>query len=281
VLTQPDRPAGRGRKPTASAVKLTALERGLLLAQPAELKSPAGRSALSEWQPDVLVVVAYGLILPRAVLETPRLGCVNVHASLLPRWRGAAPIQRAILSGDSASGVSIMRMEAGLDTGPVYLERRVTIGAETTASGLEAELARLGAEALLEALDGISAGTLIPRPQSVEGVTYAAKIAKAEARIPWSRPAAEIDRQIRAFDAWPVAETTFEGEALRIHRARPDLDPPPGNTAGDVAYDESSGLRVRCGGDALRILELQRAGRRRVTGAEFGRSLPTRGARFE
>jgi methionyl-tRNA formyltransferase len=222
VLTQPDRPAGRGRALTASPVKLEAAAHGWPLAQPASLKSEEERAALRAWQPDVLVVVAYGLILPQAALDIPRHGCINVHASLLPRWRGAAPIQRAILAGDADSGVSIMRMEAGLDTGPVYAVRRVPIGERMTGGELHDALADEGAGALLEVLDAIEAGTAQAVPQPTAGVTYAAKIDKAEARIDWARSAIEIDRQVRAFNPWPIAETRFAGEQLRILRARPD-----------------------------------------------------------
>ncbi|MGB8327967.1 MAG: methionyl-tRNA formyltransferase, partial [Steroidobacteraceae bacterium] len=280
VLTQPDRPAGRGRELTASPVKVAALAAGLPVAQPPTLKTGEGHTVLEAWQPEVLVVVAYGLILPPPVLELPRLGCINIHASLLPRWRGAAPIQRAILAGDAETGVSIMRLEAGLDTGPVYLERRVPIAAQQTAGALQEELAALGAQALLEALAGIAAGTLFAQPQSPQGATYAPKIEKSAALIDWSRSAAEIDRQVRAFDPWPVAETRFAGEQLRIHRARPFAGPAPGTVPGDAAFDEPQGLRVRCGNGALAVLELQRPGRRRVPAAELGRTLRDGIARF-
>jgi methionyl-tRNA formyltransferase len=261
-------------------VKRAALALGLPVAQPEELRSAGGRSALLAWHPDVLAVVAYGLILPQAALDVPRLGCLNIHASLLPRWRGAAPIQRAILSGDSETGVSIMRMEAGLDTGPVYLERRVAIGRECTSAALHDELARLGSAALLEALEGISAGTLLPQPQPTEGVTYATKIDKAEARIDWTQPAAFIDRQIRAFVPWPVADTLYGGEQLRIHRAAPTADAGPGDAPGDAAFDPALGLRVRCGAGSIRVLELQRSGRRKVDAADFGRALGGAVVRF-
>ncbi len=231
------------------------------------------------------MVVAYGLLLPPAVLAVPPLGAINIHASLLPRWRGAAPIQRAILAGDPETGVSIMRMEAGLDTGPVYLERRVPIGPETDSEELSERLSQVGAEAIVEALEGIAAGTLLPRAQPAEGMTYAAKIDKAEARIDWSRPAATIDAQVRAFLPWPVAETGFRGESLRILRARlePASDPAelPEAAAGDVHYAETTGLRVRCADRWLRLLEVQRPGRRRVAAAEFGRGLGPAPVRFE
>src|SRR5689334_11836317 len=214
VLTQPDRPAGRGRELRASPVKLLAQEAQLPIGQPATLKTPEGRAILHEWSPDLLVVVAYGLILPQAVLDRPRLGCLNIHGSLLPRWRGAAPIQRAILAGDAETGVCIMQMEAGLDTGPVLIERRHPIGMHDTAGDLHDALAELGAAALLEAVEALVAGTVVMRPQPAEGVTYAAKLEKSEAAIDWTRDAAQIDRQVRAFNPWPVAETAYAGETL-------------------------------------------------------------------
>jgi len=281
VLTQPDRPAGRGQNPHASPVKLAALARGLPIAQPQELKTPSGRAALEGWNPELLVVVAYGLILPPAALDLPRRGCLNIHASLLPRWRGAAPIQRALLAGDRETGVSIMRMEAGLDTGPVYLERRLPIAPDTDSIALHDTLALLGAEAICEALEGIAAGTLSPRPQAATGATYAPKISKAEARIDWSRPAGEIEAMVRAFVPWPVAETRFRGEQLRIHRARLDPGPAPALAPGQLHYSEQAGLCVGCGTGALQLLELQRAGRRRTTAAEFGRGLGTAPAHLE
>jgi methionyl-tRNA formyltransferase len=212
VLTQPDRPKGRGRQLTPSPVKEAALAAGLPVAQPQSLKTEEGRAALAEWAPDVLVVVAYGLILPPAALRIPRLGCVNIHASLLPRWRGAAPIQRAILAGDEQTGITIMQMDAGLDTGPMLLIRPVPIEAEDTAAALEARLAQVGANAILEALDRISNGTISVTPQPEIGVTYAAKLDKAEARIDWTARAIDIERKVRAFNPRPVAETLYEGE---------------------------------------------------------------------
>ena len=219
VLTQPDRPAGRGRKLTTSAVKDFALQQGLPIAQPQTLRSAEGRESLADWQPDVLVVVAYGLILPGEVLSMPRFGCLNIHASLLPRWRGAAPIQRAILAGDEYTGVTLMQMDAGLDTGPMLLQRRVAIGADVDSAALHATLAQVGAEALLETLDGLETGTLAAQPQPSSGVTYAAKIDKAEARIDWQHDAIDIARRVRAFRPWPIAETSQRGEQVRIHEA--------------------------------------------------------------
>jgi methionyl-tRNA formyltransferase len=220
VLTQPDRPKGRGRQIAASPVKAAALAHGIAVSQPLTLKDEAGRAELVAWRPDVLVVVAYGLILPPTALSIPRLGCINIHASLLPRWRGAAPIQRAILAGDVSTGVTIMLMDAGLDTGPMLLRKEVSIEAEETAGSLHDRLAVLGGSTLIEALEGHASGALRAIPQPAEGITYAAKIEKAEALIDWKRDAVAIERQVRAFNPWPVAETRLDGEQLRVFEAR-------------------------------------------------------------
>ncbi|MEY3138619.1 MAG: methionyl-tRNA formyltransferase [Pseudomonadota bacterium] len=273
VLTQPDRPAGRGRKLATSAVKDFALQQGLPIAQPQTLRSAEGRESLVHWQPDVLVVVAYGLILPVEVLSMPRFGCLNIHASLLPRWRGAAPIQRAILAGDEYTGVTLMQMDVGLDTGPMLLQRRVAIGADVDSAALHATLAQVGAEALLETLDGLEAGTLAAQPQPSSGVTYAAKIDKAEARIDWQHDAIDIARRVRAFRPWPIAETTQRGEQVRIHEAVVIGDADAGRAAGTVPGTllglRADRLVVACGRDCLGIGVLQRAGRRSVTAREF------------
>ena len=273
VLTQPDRPAGRGRKLATSAVKDFALQHGLPIAQPQTLRSAEGRESLADWQPDVLVVVAYGLILPSEVLSMPRFGCLNIHASLLPRWRGAAPIQRAILAGDEYTGVTLMQMDAGLDTGPMLLQRRVAIGADVDSAALHATLAQVGAEALLETLDGLETGTLAAQPQPSSGVTYAAKIDKAEARIDWQHDAIDIARRVRAFRPWPIAETTQRGEQVRIHEAVVIGDAEAGRAAGTVPGTllglRADRLLVACGRDCLGIGVLQRAGRRSVTAREF------------
>ena len=256
VLTQPDRPAGRGRSLTASPVKQVALARGLPVLQPERLRGDpvALESTLAQlrhWAPDVIVVVAYGLILPQAVLELPRLGCLNIHASLLPRWRGAAPIQRAILAGDATSGISIMQMDAGLDTGAVLLTGAVPIGGQTTADDLHDVLAQLGARLILEALAACEAGGAQPVPQPATGVTYAEKLSKAESLLDWSLPAAQLDRRIRAFHPWPGAETRMAGEPLKLLRSRLPADPraPADNPAraGTVL-----GLEGRCAGRAVR-----------------------------
>ncbi|MFO0512445.1 MAG: methionyl-tRNA formyltransferase [Gammaproteobacteria bacterium] len=280
VLTQPDRPAGRGRRVEHGAVKEFALAHGLPVAQPVTLRTAEGRAPLAAWGPDVMVVVAYGLILPPEALALPRFGCLNIHASLLPRWRGAAPIQRALLAGDPETGVAIMQMDAGLDTGPVLLERRVTIGPDEDSPALHARLAALGAAALLEALDGIEAGTLTPQAQSAEGATYAAKLDKSEARIDWREDAAAIARRVRALRPWPVAETLLHGEQVRLHRARalPDAAAPAAGAAPSAAPGALLGLEddmlvVACGRGRLGILELQRAGRRSMTAREFANGL--------
>ncbi|HET9475068.1 MAG TPA: methionyl-tRNA formyltransferase [Steroidobacteraceae bacterium] len=280
VLTQPDRPAGRGRELRASPVKLLAAESGLAVAQPQTLKTVEGRAALAEWAPELLVVVAYGLILPPAVLALPRLGCVNIHGSLLPRWRGAAPIQRALLAGDAETGISIMQLDEGLDTGPVLLERRRAIGSHETAGDLHDALAELGAAGLIEAIEGLAAGLLVARAQPADGVTYAAKIDKAEARVDWTAGAIQLDRQIRAFNPVPVAETVFAGESLRLWRARV-ADPvaragDPGTLLG-LAED---GLRVACGAGVLAVSELQRAGKRPVAARDFANAVRLTGQRF-
>jgi methionyl-tRNA formyltransferase len=282
VLTQPDRPKGRGRQIASSPVKVAAQGYGLPTSQPTTLKTDADRADLAAWQPDVLVVVAYGLILPRAALDLPRLGCVNIHASLLPRWRGAAPIQRAILAGDTQTGVTIMRMDIGLDTGPMFLQRPVIIEPGETSGSLHDRLAAEGAEGVLAALDELASNTarLIPQPEV--GVTYAAKIDKAEAIVDWSRSAEEIDRQVRAFYPWPVAETRLDGEQLRIYRASVNttvfntLAADPG-TIVDVRDDS---LLVACGRGYLSLKELQRPGRRPVAARDLANTLELTGRRL-
>jgi methionyl-tRNA formyltransferase len=283
VLTQPDRPSGRGRLLTSSPVKELAQSRGVPLLQPPTLRSDAVRAQLAAWAPEALVVVAYGLILPPELLKIPRAGCVNVHASLLPRWRGAAPVQRAILAGDAETGVSIMLMDEGLDTGPVLLERRHTIARRDTGGSLLQALSRLGATALLEALEGLSAGTLRPRAQSSEGVTHAAKITKAEARIDWSRDAGDIERQVRAFNPLPMAEARLGGEQLRILSAQA-VDSPPGARSdqepGTIKEVSGNSLLVLCGNGLLAIDEVQRAGRRPVAVRDFAHGQSLKGERL-
>jgi len=280
VLTQPDRPAGRGRALAASPVKRLALELGLPVAQPARLASEVERAPLRAWAPELLVVVAYGLILPPAVLSLPRLGCLNVHASLLPRWRGAAPIQRAILAGDAETGVTLMRMDAGLDTGPILRQRAVAIGARTTGGELHDALAALGAEMLVPAIADLADGRLPARPQPAEGVTYAAKIDKAEAHIDWRESAVVIARRVRAFNPWPVAEARLDGAQLRIWRAHPLPAAAAAHAPGDVLGLVDGCLRVATGAGVLAIEELQAAGRRVLAARDFANAQPLTGRRL-
>jgi methionyl-tRNA formyltransferase len=268
VLTQPDRPAGRGMKLRASAVSDTAAELGLRIEKPVTLKDPNIQTLIKEVGADIMVVAAYGLLLPQAVLDIPRHGCVNVHASLLPRWRGAAPVQRAILAGDERTGVCIMQMEAGLDTGPVLLMREIAIEAHDTSSKLLEKLTALGAEAIVQALADFA--RLRPQPQFTEGITYAPKLLKTEARIDWRRSAIEIDRQIRAFDPSPGTESTFSGNTVKICKARP-LTGQNRNKAspGTILLAGPDGIMVACGEGALLITGLQKPGGKRLSAAEF------------
>ena len=289
VLTQPDRPSGRGRRLTASPVKVAAVADGLPLAQPPTLRSEAARSQLASWRPDVLVVAAYGLLLPPEVLALPPLGCLNIHASLLPRWRGAAPVERAILAGDRYTGITIMQMDAGLDTGPVLLQRRIEITRAHTGGSLRADLSVLGAATLLEALSGRAEGALIALPQPNEGATYAPRIRKAEARIDFHGDALEIERQVRAFNPEPIAETRLDGEQLRIYAARA-LE-----TSGDSTWPQSDDksvdpgvivsvqddyMLVQCGRGRLAVTEVQRPGRRPIGVRDFSHSLGLPGRRL-
>jgi len=288
VFTQPDRPAGRGQPLHSSPVKTHATLRGFPVYQPASFKSPQTMQLLRGLALDALVVVAYGLILPAAALECPRLGCINVHASLLPRWRGAAPIQRALLEGDATTGVTIMRMDAGLDTGPLLEARAVDIGAHDTAKTLQDRLARLGAELIGGTLDGLVKGSVREVPQPSDGVTYAEKITKAEARIDWRRDAAHVCRQVRAFNPWPIAETRLNGAQLRIWDAEVCGSPAgaeaaPGTVTaapGTVLAAAEHGIDVACGRGVLRILRLQLAGRKSLCAREFIRGQRLDGARF-
>ncbi|MCC6610477.1 MAG: methionyl-tRNA formyltransferase [Burkholderiales bacterium] len=276
VLTQPDRPAGRGLTPSSSAVKRTAERLGLRVAQPATLKDPAVLAQLKVAAPDVMVVAAYGLMLPRAVLDIPRHGAINVHASLLPRWRGAAPIERAILAGDARTGVSIMQMDSGLDTGPVLLTAEAPIGRDDTAGTVHDRLAALGARLLVEVLDRFSRGEVAAAPQPLDGATYAPKIGKSEARIDWTQPADRIERQIRAFNPHPGAVAHIRGTDLKIWRAAtvPDAEARAVLAAGTVLRSNTDGIVVACGEGALALTELQRAGGKRLTAAELLRGFP-------
>ena len=283
AYTQPDRPAGRGRAPAPSPVKLAALARGIPVRQPDSLHDAAAE--LEALAPDVIVVAAYGLLLPPAVLAVPRFGCVNVHASLLPRWRGAAPIQRALLAGDTETGVCIMRMEAGLDTGPVYACERVPIGARDTAAALGARLAVAGARLLVTTLAALESGAAVATPQAATGLSYAHKLDKREALIDWSAPAVQLDRQVRAFVPWPVAQTGWRGAQLRVHEAVPLPAVPAVPAApGTILAATAQGLDVATGDGVLRLVRVQCAGRRVVTAREFASAAaaggPLIGARF-
>ena len=273
VLTQPDRPAGRGRKLTASAVKQRAVAAGIPVLQPATLRSSEDQAALAALAPDVLVVAAYGLILPQAVLDLPPLGCLNIHASLLPRWRGAAPIHRAILHGDTHTGVCIMQMDAGLDTGDVLLEKRLAIGADETTAELHDRLAALGAVALLEAMAGRCDGTLIATAQSAEGVSYAEKLSKAEAVLDFSDSAVALHRRIRAFNPWPVAEAELLGQRVRIWRSRlvgGGVDgPAAGIQPGTIVALNDDSIRVATGTGSIELMRLQWPGKPAQEAAAF------------
>ncbi len=259
VYTQPDRPDGRGKQPQPSAVKTLALEHDLPVYQPLSLRDPAAQQELAALAPDVMVVVAYGLILPAAVLAIPRLGCVNVHASLLPRWRGAAPIQRAIEAGDAETGVTIMQMDEGLDTGPMLATARCAIAGDDTAASLHNKLAELGGPTLIATLAALAAGTAQAEPQPEAGACYASKIDKQEARLDWAQPASVLERRIRAFNPAPIAFTELEGSRIRIHRAH--VSPAGSAAAPGTLLDASpDGLTVQCGEQALTITDLQLPG---------------------
>jgi methionyl-tRNA formyltransferase len=269
VYTQPDRPAGRGRALTPSPVKRAALERGIEVLQPETLKAHVSRDALKALKPDLVVVVAYGLILPQKILDIPTSGCWNVHASLLPRWRGAAPIQRAIEAGDTRTGICLMQMEAGLDTGPVLLSQPLAIGRDDTGGQVHDKLAALGAQVLADGLGLLRAGMRpVPKPQPSQGVTYARKIEKSEARLDWSQPAAALADKVRAFNPWPMAEAMVAGERVRIHAA---VAMPLGHRAepGTLLFAGRDGLDIAAGDGALRIRTLQRDGGKAITAADF------------
>ena len=282
VLTQPDRPAGRGLKLQASPVKQFAQAHGLPLAQPRSLRldgkfpaeAAAARAALEEAAPDVMVVAAYGLILPPWVLALPRHGCLNIHGSLLPRWRGAAPIQRAIEAGDAETGITVMQMDAGLDTGAMLLAEALPITPTDTSATLHDRLAALGARLIDQALALLAQGALQPRPQPAEGVTYAHKIEKAEAAIAWQAPAAVVERRLRAFDPFPGATAVLGGQPVKVWRGRVV---PGSGVPGQVLQAGEGRLVVACGQDALELLEVQLAGGRRIPAREFLQRHPVAG----
>jgi len=304
VVTQPDKPKGRALKPQPSPVKTLALKLGLLVLQPARARDEAFIAELRELKPDLIVVVAYGQILPPAILELPRHGCLNVHTSLLPKYRGAAPIQWAIANGDTGTGVTIMKMDAGLDTGPIVSQCRMPIRPEDDSAALHDRLAQLGAELLVQTIPGFVAGMIPPVPQPAEGAGYAAKIKKEDGRIDWSQPAQTVWNRLRAFTPWPGAFTFWFGVPPSGGNVMPGKKPPEGGTTntsskpqllkvwkaevveksgspGEVLQADKTGIVVGCGQDALRILELQREGGRRLTPAEFLAGHPlTAGERF-
>ena len=269
AYTQPDRPAGRGRGLQPSPVKLEAVKRGIPVHQPENFRSAASKVELRALQPDVMVVVAYGLLLPQSVLDIPMHGCWNVHASLLPRWRGAAPIQRAIEAGDSRTGVCLMQMEKGLDTGPVLLAQAIDIGPAETGGQLHDRLSELGARVLSDALGLLRATIqLPPHPQPEEGATYARKLDKAEARLDWAQPARVLANKVRAFNPWPMAEAMLAGERVRIHGAVA-LDEAHGVEPGQVLRSGRDGIDIACGDGVLRIRVLQRDGGKAITAADY------------
>ncbi|WP_457253877.1 methionyl-tRNA formyltransferase [Pseudomonas juntendi] len=257
VYTQPDRPAGRGQKLMPSAVKALAVAHGIPVLQPQTLRNAEAQAELAALQPDLMVVVAYGLILPQAVLDIPRLGCINSHASLLPRWRGAAPIQRAVEAGDTESGVTVMRMEAGLDTGPMLLKVTTPISAEDTGGSLHDRLAQMGPPAVVQAIAGLADGSLQGEMQNDALATYAHKLNKDEARLDWRRPAVELERLIRAFNPWPVCHSTLDGESVKVLAA--NLAAGKGEP-GEILSASKDGLVVACGDQALSLTRLQLPG---------------------
>jgi len=289
VLTQPDRPAGRGMQLHASPVKQFALSQHIDVAQPRSLRldgkfpddAAAARAALEAARPDVMVVAAYGLILPQWVLDLPRLGCLNIHASLLPRWRGAAPIHRAIEAGDAQTGVTIMQMDAGLDTGDMLLSERVAIRADDTTGRLHDRLADLGARLIVEALELAACGGMPRTRQPEAGVTYAHKIDKAEAQVDWSQPADAIERRMRAFDPFPGATTPLDKDAIKLWRGKVVDETATSHPAGTVLNVSAEGVDVATGRGVLRLTELQRAGGKRLPAADFLRGVAiTPGARL-
>lgn len=275
VYTQPDRPAGRGRALTPGPVKARAESESIPVRQPATLRDPDVQAEIAAFEPDLIIVAAYGLLLPQTVLDIPRLGCVNVHASLLPRWRGAAPIQAALLAGDTETGISLMRMDAGLDSGPVYVRRAIRIGATDTAGDLHDRLAELGGLLLSDSLPELLEGRLKAVPQDAARATHAGKFSPADAVLDWARPAAALERQVRAFNPVPGARFDIDGETIKCWRA--SIRRCDGDIPGHVLSAGRHGIDIACGGDALRLLDVQRPGRRRIRAAELAAQLPLAG----
>jgi len=284
VYTQPDRPAGRGKKILASPVKLLAEERQLPVFQPETLKNSSAQQQIQELQPDIMLVVAYGLILPQAILNIPKYGCINVHASLLPRWRGAAPIQRAIEAGDVETGVTIMQMDAGLDTGDMLAKTECSITTSETAGSLHDKLLTSGEAALAQTLEQIRSCTTLPEPQNDSLSTYAPKISKQEARIDWNLDAATIDRKIRAFNPFPIAHTEISGRSVRVHRADALIESNQTTAPGTILTASDQGIDVSAGEGIVRIKALQLPGKRALSVAEVLRgnqSVFSSGEQFE
>lgn len=280
VYTQPDRPSGRGQKLTQSPVKEAALALGIPVEQPITLRDESAQTVLAGYRPDLMVVAAYGLILPVPVLKTPRLGAINIHASLLPRWRGAAPIARAIEAGDPVTGITIMQMAQGLDTGDMLHKVELAIRPTDTAATLHDRLAELGAQALMAALPGIIAGSITPKPQDDTQACYAAKLNKAEGRLDWREPADLLARRVRAFDPWPVAYTEFKSAPLRIWSAEVEPNSPQAQP-GTVVTVDASGFVVSTVAGGLRVLACQQAGGKRISAADFARNHQLLGACFD
>lgn len=266
VITQPDRPSGRGQQPSESPVKRLAAARGLEVYQPLKIKEPAAVDSVKRMAPEAIVVVGYGQIIPRAVFETPPLGTINVHASLLPKYRGAAPIQWAIASGETVTGVTTMKIDAGLDTGDILLQREIAIGAEETAPELSVRMAKAGAALLVETLRGLGRGAIAPRPQDSSQATLAPILKKEDGRVDWTRSAREIANRVRGFDPWPGAYTSFRGQLLHLRRVR--VAEGPAAAPGTLAV-EGRVLRVGCGEGWLELLEVQPEGKKRMTAQEF------------